>query len=524
MGMGTLAMAKFAGAEVGIDPSDADFGKIRVGNTRVDIWGGLQQMARTSYLVADGLATGEEEESLDALLGFARNKLSPGGGFIADVATGETAVGEKVELGSPDYWSRFGLPLAAQGFQEALQEHSTTEALLSVSNLFGTGTQTYSTVSDVRDEEAQAQFGKNYSELLPTERRAVDESPSVEAKKAERPPSAAKVAADAKKAEFDQEQNEAEIAALNDEAPQPITETWREIQLKRIGARDMLQTVFAEQFSKQEKDQFVKALDSYYAIEKKIGGVYDFDATEVARSTWLEQQLPEVKAWIADYEGLQERLKSPMYQKYKEYNRKRDAAGYFEDGITQQEREQLDVDNPELDALGWYFKGGVIGKKPPSVQSAAAVDYALKSGLPRRPIYYSGLNRPITPDTIEAWDASKKSIENYDTLTPRLYNLALVQAGINKKYTDFNPEQQKIIRQTFGGQVSSLSEQFIESSPSLNAWLVWWGRNIKLHTEESVLMLSQLRKRYGNAPVVMADGSPYVSQMTAELQRDLRNR
>lgn len=43
----TLYMAKLAGAQVGVDPRSANFGKIRIGNTRVDLMGGFQQ-----YIVA----------------------------------------------------------------------------------------------------------------------------------------------------------------------------------------------------------------------------------------------------------------------------------------------------------------------------------------------------------------------------------------------------------------------------------------------------------------------------------------
>jgi hypothetical protein len=42
---------------VEIDPRSTDFGKIKVGNIRWDIWGGFQQWVR----VASQLATGERK-------------------------------------------------------------------------------------------------------------------------------------------------------------------------------------------------------------------------------------------------------------------------------------------------------------------------------------------------------------------------------------------------------------------------------------------------------------------------------
>jgi hypothetical protein len=53
-GMAVLAMARLAGAKVGLDPRSADFGKIRIGNTRIDIWGGFQQWARLIGTIIKG--------------------------------------------------------------------------------------------------------------------------------------------------------------------------------------------------------------------------------------------------------------------------------------------------------------------------------------------------------------------------------------------------------------------------------------------------------------------------------------
>ena len=49
-----LGLAKLGGAKVGGDPRSADFGKIIIGNSRIDIAGGLQQYMRMSYQIASG--------------------------------------------------------------------------------------------------------------------------------------------------------------------------------------------------------------------------------------------------------------------------------------------------------------------------------------------------------------------------------------------------------------------------------------------------------------------------------------
>lgn len=91
-GMSILALAKFAGSPVEPDPRSANFGKIVVGNTTYDIWGGQQQIAR---YVAQFVA-GQTKPSSGATKGkivtanrgqtlgrFVQSKLSPSAGTAA---------------------------------------------------------------------------------------------------------------------------------------------------------------------------------------------------------------------------------------------------------------------------------------------------------------------------------------------------------------------------------------------------------------------------------------------------------
>ncbi|GAF81458.1 unnamed protein product, partial [marine sediment metagenome] len=43
LGATVLTLAHLSGADVGLNPRDPDFGKIRIGDTRLDVWGGVQQ-------------------------------------------------------------------------------------------------------------------------------------------------------------------------------------------------------------------------------------------------------------------------------------------------------------------------------------------------------------------------------------------------------------------------------------------------------------------------------------------------
>lgn len=56
-GSTVLALAGLAGAKVGMNPNSADFGKIKIGNTRLDVWGGHQQLARLFSQIRSGEIT-----------------------------------------------------------------------------------------------------------------------------------------------------------------------------------------------------------------------------------------------------------------------------------------------------------------------------------------------------------------------------------------------------------------------------------------------------------------------------------
>jgi len=108
-GMGVLALAKMGGAKVGVLPTSADFGKIRIGNTRIDIWGGHQQFARLAAQLIQGKVTssttgktmriggvgGHTVGGLEILTRFFRSKLSPLPGLVAD------AIDRKDFIGNP---------------------------------------------------------------------------------------------------------------------------------------------------------------------------------------------------------------------------------------------------------------------------------------------------------------------------------------------------------------------------------------------------------------------------------------
>ena len=86
----TMGMARLAGAQVSFDPRNSDFGKIKVGNTRIDFLGGFQQplvlLSRLATMTSVSPTTGRPmslsgkgfgTSELDILQRFFANKLAP---------------------------------------------------------------------------------------------------------------------------------------------------------------------------------------------------------------------------------------------------------------------------------------------------------------------------------------------------------------------------------------------------------------------------------------------------------------
>jgi hypothetical protein len=108
LGLSALALADLAGLQVGVDPRASDFGKIRFGDTRVDIWAGVQQPVRLLARIMLGLTdrtglTGkdlaDQEKQVDPInlvSRFAAFKLSPMVTLPLELYRGQTAVGDPV--------------------------------------------------------------------------------------------------------------------------------------------------------------------------------------------------------------------------------------------------------------------------------------------------------------------------------------------------------------------------------------------------------------------------------------------
>lgn len=154
LGSTTLGLAKANGASVGTDPRSTDFGKIKVGNTRFDIWGGFQQ-----YLVAASrLMSGQMVDSTtgreynlgegyrattrkDIAQRFVESKLSPTVGFAKTLLEGKSDANQPLNI-PKEVVDRF-IPMVADDTAAVIQEEGWDKAWWAAPALFGVGVQSY---------------------------------------------------------------------------------------------------------------------------------------------------------------------------------------------------------------------------------------------------------------------------------------------------------------------------------------------------------------------------------------------
>ena len=146
---------------VEIDPRSSDFGKIRLGNTRIDIWGGFQQWVRMfSQIISNQRKTskgkiinlGERyggDDRVDVFINFFMGKLSPTPAEVVKLAQAKekkgrlyTKYNEEITWGS--FVESQVVPLYIADINELVEEHGPVGgSLLGSLAFFGVGVQNY---------------------------------------------------------------------------------------------------------------------------------------------------------------------------------------------------------------------------------------------------------------------------------------------------------------------------------------------------------------------------------------------
>ena len=162
---GFAGLAKMAGAEVNLDPTNSDFGKIKIGNTRVDPAGGMQQLmvflareAPKAVGEAGGFETGKFTSSstgksreygtgafpidrASVAEDFAASKLDP----VTRLAYELMRSSDKRPVHLGDKTVQMVLPIMAQDIMDAMKEDPSLERLLgtALGSSIGMGVNTY---------------------------------------------------------------------------------------------------------------------------------------------------------------------------------------------------------------------------------------------------------------------------------------------------------------------------------------------------------------------------------------------
>jgi hypothetical protein len=153
-GTAVLSLAKMNGADVSADPRSADFGKIKLGNTRYDIWGGFQQYARLIGQLTTGekisTITGKESQlgsggynaptRESIFMEFLKSKANPLTSFAIRASKGKQ-FGEDFNIPA-EVVDRF-IPMIAQDAFDLTREYGAKGLPMAIPGAFGIGSQTY---------------------------------------------------------------------------------------------------------------------------------------------------------------------------------------------------------------------------------------------------------------------------------------------------------------------------------------------------------------------------------------------
>lgn len=154
-GLTVLGIAAAAGAEVELDPRSTDFMKMKIGNTRYDIWGGFQSLVRTIAQLASGhikMPSGKIQELnsgeygaptyVDVIGKFFRGKESPTIAAAHNIGAGTNLIKEPVTPQGEAL--RLMIPLYAQDIASLYQSEGISGvAKGTIPALVGIGVQSY---------------------------------------------------------------------------------------------------------------------------------------------------------------------------------------------------------------------------------------------------------------------------------------------------------------------------------------------------------------------------------------------
>lgn len=181
-GVGTLSALKLSGATIELDPRSSDFGKAKLGNTRLDVWTGYSQLARFISQFITGqrktVARGRIQDMprAEVIKTFLQSKYSPAVGLINDLLRGHTYIGEEikadVETVKSQLYQRLA-PLFIQDLVDAIQTDGIVGGLKALPGVAGVGITTYipgqtpasKEVTTLREQLAQGKYNMSWTDV-----------------------------------------------------------------------------------------------------------------------------------------------------------------------------------------------------------------------------------------------------------------------------------------------------------------------------------------------------------------------
>jgi len=170
--------------DVELDFRSTDWGKIRVGRTRIDFLGGYQPIVRYAAQLLTGqrktTAAGEiyPVDIKETMTTFLRTKLSPVMGAVTDVWQGTTMLGDPITgdlVESGVFWKQMEqrlVPMFIQDFADAVRQSGTFPgALLAIPGGFGASVMSYAWPSQKLDELSQQVMNQRWKDLNTLERK-----------------------------------------------------------------------------------------------------------------------------------------------------------------------------------------------------------------------------------------------------------------------------------------------------------------------------------------------------------------
>jgi len=156
-----LGLAKLAGVSVGTDLTSADAGKMKLGNTRVDIIAGYQQLIRlTAQLITGKMVSSTTGKTvtlgegyrpmtrLDILSRAIESKEAPWASFVTGLIRGTNAIGQPFSVGKEV--ANLFVPMVTQDFLDVAKDNPDLVPMsvlkimgMTALSAMGVGTQTY---------------------------------------------------------------------------------------------------------------------------------------------------------------------------------------------------------------------------------------------------------------------------------------------------------------------------------------------------------------------------------------------